>query len=94
MMRVDQNLMAVVELTALGKGSPSSASPSQRPLILALNYGSGLTGLLVDHISPLLEVTNPKFEKDPLSQRTFLSSGVKNLVLFDVLALHRAMEAI
>lgn len=92
MMRVDQNLMAVVELTALGKSSAASASPPQRPFILALHYRSGLTGLLVDHISPLLEITNPKFEKDPLNQRTFLISSGKNMVLFDVLKLHGAME--
>jgi len=90
---VDQDLIAVVELNALEKGLPLNAESCQRPLILTFRHHDGMIGLLADRVSPPLEFSELKIGKDPVNQRTFLTSGTKNLILFDVPELFKALEA-
>jgi len=94
-MRVDQDLMAVVELTALeGHNATRRTIQSQRPLILALNCQGSLIGLLADRILPPLELSDPKIETDSLSRQTFLINNGKHFVLFDVLTFYNTLQHI
>lgn len=91
-MRVNQELMTIVELAALGKKDILQERQPQRPFVLSLRYQGSLIGLLVDRVSSLLTVLEPKLSTDSVNQRTLLISDTGPYVLFDVSELHEALS--
>jgi len=92
-MRVEQELLTIVELADLGSSGPPHIEKCHRPLILALSYRGSLIGLLTDHISPPADFSELKTEQDSVHQRTFFISDVKNFILFDIPAFYKALES-
>lgn len=91
LMKVNQELITIVEIAAFEKNSVSGMRQDQRPYILSLRYQDSLIGLLVDYVFSLREFSEPRFEKDSVNQRTILMNGTEHFILFDVSELHKAL---
>lgn len=90
-MKVNQELMTIVETAALEKIDGLNENQRQRPFILSLRYQDSLIGLLVDRVFSLLTFSEPKLATDSVHQRTLLMNNADHYVLFDVSELHKAL---
>lgn len=90
-MRVNQELMTVIEMASLGNGGILNEHQRQRPFIVSLRYQDSLIGLLVDRVYSLLTFLEPKLATDSVNRRTILMNNTEHYILFDVSELHEAL---
>lgn len=81
---IGQQLITVIELTALENSKLSYENECQRPLILVLGYDNSLIGLLTDYIDSPLESSELKIERDEFDHQDFLIYDERNFTLLDV----------
>lgn len=88
---IGQQLITVIELTALEKSRPSYRNKCQRPLILVMKCNNSLVGLLADYIDSPLENSEWTIERDEFDQQNFLIYDKQNFILFDVPEFHKKL---
>ncbi|EOS38345.1 hypothetical protein C808_02546 [Lachnospiraceae bacterium M18-1] len=90
-MKIEQKLITVVELSAFSKHMLSDKESCQRPLILILGYQDSMLGVLADYIGPPVEFSKLNFEADVMGQHTFFNCGEEQSILFDVPQFYREL---
>lgn len=83
-MRMEQKLVPIVNLSKFEKGKALKEQEHFYSLILVLNYQGQSVGVLTDRISLLTEPAEVEFKEDVVTHRKILHFGGENYVLFNV----------
>ena len=90
-MKIEQKLITVVDLSAFSKHMLSDKDRCQRPLILILGYQNSMLGVLTDYIGPPVGGSQLNFETDAMERHTFFNCGEEQSILFDVPQFYRKL---